>query len=744
MILQQNSTDVRVNYFYDEDNVIQPIDVLYERHSVNPNGLIQLKNIPSPLHTVFTIIRRNGTNVIQYNKVESVVNQYDFMVDYINGILTFHSSQAGKEIQISYTNSIGQLNISADVIFTNIDNQGNIVQTLGTMIDEGRSVLSDLSVLGGASKVITELQGYIESARELTGNIIQGSNINTELKKSTDTAKSTNTTLNSTIINANNKISDMNNWVESHGDIINLDNRVGTAENKLNTVSQSLEEKASKTELDNSLVEKANKINNKLHFISSANTGDCTIIQLSDGKNMLIDSHASSNSIHTLDYINSLGITHFDYVVITHYHSDHVGNIVNLQDYFNENTTFYLPQDVDSSVVSSSIIENQTNVKAVAIAQGSIIIQPTENQKVLLPNKVVLEFINTNHSSYYASSSFDYNNCSLCFCFTSNNTEVFFSGDIGLEAQSFLKNKVRPVSIYKANHHSSDTFLDTSFITAILPEICICMDSNDVYYNLIANSRLQNWLQSNSIPVYPTSRNGDIVLLVNEAGYKFDTDCKAFTTQLSMYKYIDDKYVKKFLFQSFDEIFKNYNGTTYDNTKTLIEVLNAMATETTIQTTIPSSHSSCPSFISSYGAYITIEKAITNYCRIILTDRDPSNNKMWLGKWFNGDAEISWIEMMSKNSVLDLVYGIGNPLSSGSDLNNIGIGVYTSDSGTTTATLLNKPSDLTSGFRIEIKYIHVNNRIIQTIYPNNNGYFYIRNYTSLGWGSWYKYVGTVI
>jgi len=268
MILQQNSTDVRVNYFYDEDNVIQPIDVLYERHIVNPNGLIQLKNIPSPLHTVFTIIRRNGTNVIQYNKVESVVNQYDFMVDYINGILTFHSSQVGKEIQISYTNSIGKLNISADIIFTNIDNQGNIVQTLGTMIDEGRSVLSDLSVLGGASKVITELQGYIESARELTGNIIQGSNINTELKKSTDTAKSTNTTLSSTITNANNKISDLNSWVESHGDIINLDNRVGTAEDKLNTVSALLETKANDTDSNRTTTNKTttgaiNELNSK-------------------------------------------------------------------------------------------------------------------------------------------------------------------------------------------------------------------------------------------------------------------------------------------------------------------------------------------------------------------------------------------------------------------------------------------------------------------------------------------------
>lgn len=241
MILQ-NSTDVKTEYFMDENKDISPIDVRYEKHTINPNGLIQLQNIPSPLHTVFDVKGRDGITVIKYNKVEVISNKYDFTVDYINGILTFHSSQVGKEIQVSYTNSIGRLSISADRIFTGIDNQGNIAQTLGTLLEEGRQTLSDLEVLGGATKVITEIEGYIESIRELTGNIVEGDNINTKLIKSTDVAKSTNITLNSTINNANNQINEMNSWVETHGDIVNLDNRVDSTEVKLNTVSTQLAE----------------------------------------------------------------------------------------------------------------------------------------------------------------------------------------------------------------------------------------------------------------------------------------------------------------------------------------------------------------------------------------------------------------------------------------------------------------------------------------------------------------------
>jgi hypothetical protein len=35
--------------------------------------------------------------------------------------------------------------------------------------------------------------------------------------------------------------------------------------------------------------------------------------------------------------------------------------------------------------------------------------------------------------------------------------------------------------------------------------------------------------------------------------------------------------------------------------------------------------------------------------------------------------------------------------------------------------------------------------VVQTIYPNSNGYFYMRRGTSTtNWGSWYKYTGAAV
>lgn len=237
----QNSTDIKTEYFLDKNGDPSLVDVQYEKHVINPNGLVQLRNIPS-IHTVFNITTKNGVEVVKYNKVDEIINQTDFTVDYTNGLLTFHSSQINKEIQVSYTNAIGRLSISSDRIFTKTDNQGNIVQTLNTLIDEGREVLSNLETIGGANKIINELKGYMESVKGLSTTIIEGSNINNTLKRTNETAKTTSSTLNSAVASANNKMQEMTEWVNKNGDVVNLNNRVTTAEGKLNTVGASLEQ----------------------------------------------------------------------------------------------------------------------------------------------------------------------------------------------------------------------------------------------------------------------------------------------------------------------------------------------------------------------------------------------------------------------------------------------------------------------------------------------------------------------
>lgn len=245
----QNSTDIKTEYFVDEHGDIAPVDVKYEKHTINPNGLIQLRNIPS-IHTVFCINGKEGITVVTYNKAESILDKYDFTVDYANGILTFHNSQVGKEIQVSYTNAIGRLMISSDRIFTKTDNQGNVIQTLNTLIEEGKTTLSNLEAIGGVFKVIEELKGYSEYAKQLSPTIIEASDSTKELKKADDNAKETNTNLNSTIDIANKTMENINTWVETHSDIVDLDNRV-------DAVSTQLEQ--NKNELTNKINEVATK-----------------------------------------------------------------------------------------------------------------------------------------------------------------------------------------------------------------------------------------------------------------------------------------------------------------------------------------------------------------------------------------------------------------------------------------------------------------------------------------------------
>ena len=53
--------------------------------------------------------------------------------------------------------------------------------------------------------------------------------------------------------------------------------------------------------------------------------GDCTLIESPSGKAMMIDNGKSSYSDELLVYLNGINVNHVDWMVATHYHSDHIG-----------------------------------------------------------------------------------------------------------------------------------------------------------------------------------------------------------------------------------------------------------------------------------------------------------------------------------------------------------------------------------------------------------------------------------
>lgn len=68
-----------------------------------------------------------------------------------------------------------------------------------------------------------------------------------------------------------------------------------------------------------------------------ADFGDCTLIELPDGKNVLIDGGdgAYSNTLHILKYLNSRGVDRIDYLICTSVKSEHCGGLAEIVKYKN-------------------------------------------------------------------------------------------------------------------------------------------------------------------------------------------------------------------------------------------------------------------------------------------------------------------------------------------------------------------------------------------------------------------------
>lgn len=258
----------------------------------------------------------------------------------------------------------------------------------------------------------------------------------------------------------------------------------------------------------------------RLFPIAGANTGDCTAFILPSGKVGIVDSMDENDVDNLISLLTSKNKYHIDYILISHYHGDHVNGIISgkLDAFINQNTTAYIPQDVPASF--SDLYQSMTNTKNALTARNVNIIQPTaELETVVIDPDVKLVFYNVDHSAYYESANFDYNNCSLCAKMLLYDKSVFFSGDIGTEAQNNLIGSIGNVNVFKAQHHGSDNFQNIAFLKELDPDICYVCASSVNAADWFLNRQFIVQMAKNGKSVYSTTNNGtfEIILSVTNA-----------------------------------------------------------------------------------------------------------------------------------------------------------------------------------------------------------------------------------
>lgn len=236
--------------------------------------------------------------------------------------------------------------------------------------------------------------------------------------------------------------------------------------------------------------------------------GDSSVIILPFGKTILIDtgglylSRYNISKNKTVPYLNSLGISKIDLLILTHGDYDHIGDTINL---LNEIKVDEVLFNNDSFNDTENKIIKVLDKKNIRYSKNSWDFKKIKD----------LYFLNT---KMYDNE----NDNSTVVYFTYENFSFLFTGDASKEREEDIMENynIKDVSFLKVGHHGSKTSTGSSFIKKINPKYSIISAGENNRYGHPNNEALKNLANSK---IYRTDLDGSIEIKLNKNGYRIRT-----------------------------------------------------------------------------------------------------------------------------------------------------------------------------------------------------------------------------
>lgn len=240
-----------------------------------------------------------------------------------------------------------------------------------------------------------------------------------------------------------------------------------------------------------------NKNTLQVHFIN-VGQGDSILIQVNN-KNLLIDSGPNKSEDKLKKHLKKLNISKFDYIIATHPHEDHIGNmsyIINNFDVLN----FYAPK------VENSTKAFETMVESLIRKDLKIKVLKANIKSIDLGKNIVVDVFSPFSNSYE-----DLNNYSPIVKISYGNTSFLFTGD----AEELSENEVLNAGfdlkcdVLKIGHHGSSSSTSEKFLKASNPSIAVISVGEDNTYGHPTDTVLSRLKETK---IYRTDINGNIVI----------------------------------------------------------------------------------------------------------------------------------------------------------------------------------------------------------------------------------------
>ena len=235
----------------------------------------------------------------------------------------------------------------------------------------------------------------------------------------------------------------------------------------------------------------------KVHFID-VGQGDAILVQTPTGQNMLIDAGENDQGDVVVNYLVSQGVKDLDIVVGTHPHSDHIGGLDTVINYFPVKN-IYMPKVTQNTKTFLDVLTAAKN-KGLQIT--------TAKAGVVVPlDGVICRFIAPLQDSYE-----DLNNYSAVIKLEYGSQSFLFTGDAETVSETQILGSGADLksTVLKVGHHGSSTSTGTAFLKAVTPQYAVIMVGRDNSYGH-PHAQTLSRLGKAGVTIYRTDQNGTIV-----------------------------------------------------------------------------------------------------------------------------------------------------------------------------------------------------------------------------------------
>lgn len=211
----------------------------------------------------------------------------------------------------------------------------------------------------------------------------------------------------------------------------------------------------------------------------------------------------SISKYHILPTLNERGINKLEYLILTHPHNDHIGEVEYIMSHLKiKYLVIYSSSYNDKMLLSLSNLSKRYNVKLLDARQvGDFRIGESD-----------FTFLNS-----YIQGSQDKNEYSIVTLINYHNKKVLLMGDATKNNEEILLKKYHlpKVDILKVGHHGSKTSSSAQFIEAVQPNISLISSGKNNIYRL-PNKEVINRLKSFHSQIYDSQYNGQVTIDLDE------------------------------------------------------------------------------------------------------------------------------------------------------------------------------------------------------------------------------------